>query len=144
YKEEELKTTVEMALNRYKRDQQQVEKVKQDIISKKKIKININSEINASDDLRAKIMVVEDEAISAIDITNKIEDMGYKVIDKVSSGSKAIENARMLRPDLILMDIMLKGSVDGINVSKSLRDLDIPVVYITAYADEKTLKRAKE
>lgn len=144
YTEKELKTTVEMTLNKYKRDQQQVEKVKQDIISKKKIEININNKINVSDDLRPRIMVVEDEAISAIDIAGKIEDIGYRVIDKVGSGSKAIENARILRPDLILMDIMLKGGVDGIKVSNALQDLDIPIVYITAYADEKTLKRAKE
>jgi len=88
-------------------------------------------------------MIVEDESITAMDITGKLRELGYEVVDVVGSGSQAIENARKIHPDLILTDIMLKGDVNGINVAESIKDLDIPVVYLTAYADGKLLERAK-
>lgn len=143
YKEEELKTTLEIALNKYQNDILKIEKIKEDIFLKK-IKVKKEDKIESDKDLSPRIMVVEDESITAFDIAGKIEDLGYNVVNIVGSGNKAIKNARELQPDLILMDIMLKGTVDGIYVADALKDLDIPVVYLTAYTDEKILERAKE
>jgi len=93
---------------------------------------------------RARVLVVEDEAIVALDIQSRLRNMGYEVVRQVSSGEAAVEAAREMRPDLILMDIMLDGSMDGIQAAGAIRsDLSIPIIYLTAYADETTLQRAK-
>ncbi|GAB6056634.1 methanogen output domain 1-containing protein [Methanobacterium alkalithermotolerans] len=91
-----------------------------------------------------KLLVVEDESIVAMDIKHRAEGLGYNVLDIAASGEEAIEKARETEPDLILMDIVLKGKMDGIEAADFIRDeFDIPVVYLTAYSDEKTLGRAK-
>ncbi len=91
-----------------------------------------------------RILAVEDEGIVALDIQAKLEDMGYRVPNIVSSAEDAIETARRLRPDLVLMDIQLKGELDGIDAAETIgTELGIPVVYLTAYSDEQTLARAK-
>jgi 1,2-diacylglycerol 3-beta-glucosyltransferase len=144
YNQKELITTVEMAINKHQLDQEQVENYKQDLIDKKD---NLNPKKIKRDILngiKPQIMVVEDENITAMDIAGKLEDLGYEITAVVSSGSLATEKARKLHPDLILMDIMLKGDMDGIQVTKSIEDLFIPVVYLTSYSDRKTLKRARE
>ena len=143
YLEKELITTVEMALNKHQLDIARVEKFKQDIINKNEtIKSkNIN---NPSSRLKPHILLVEDENITTMDIANKLDELDYNVIGTVSTGYEAIEKARELNPDLILMDIMLKGSLDGITVSKSIEELNIPIVYLTSYSDDKTLERAGE
>jgi len=93
---------------------------------------------------RARILVVEDEHIVAKDIATRLARRGYEVLSIVGSAEEAIEQAGAHRPDLVLMDIMLKGEMDGIAAADRIRELhDIPVVYLTAYADEKTLQRAK-
>jgi signal transduction histidine kinase len=93
---------------------------------------------------RARILVVEDERIVAKDISKRLSDLGYKVVASVSSGEAAIETAREAQPDLVLMDVQLKGQVDGIEAAEKIRlDYNIPVIYLTAYADENTLQRAK-
>jgi PAS domain S-box-containing protein len=93
---------------------------------------------------KTKVMVVEDESIVAIDIGQRLEGLGYEVTATVSTGEKAIEMAEKTNPDLILMDIVLKGKIDGIEAAKEIGEqFSIPVVYLTAYSDEKTLKRAK-
>lgn len=90
------------------------------------------------------LLVVEDESIVAMDIKHRAESLGYNVIDVAASGEEAITITREKRPDLVLMDIVLKGEMDGIQAAEIIRDeLDIPVVYLTAYSDEKTLNRAK-
>ncbi|EPR34219.1 putative PAS/PAC sensor protein [Alkalidesulfovibrio alkalitolerans DSM 16529] len=92
----------------------------------------------------ARILVVEDEAIVALDIQSRLRNLGYSVARAVSSGEAAIEAARELQPDLILMDIMLEGEVDGITAAGHIRERQqIPIIYLTAYADEQTLQRAK-
>lgn len=92
----------------------------------------------------AKIMIVEDERIVAMDIKESIRAIGYNVVGVAHSGEKAIEMVKEKKPDLILMDIMLKGGIDGISTTEKLhKDYNIPVVYLTAYADEVTLSRAK-
>ncbi|MCK9152300.1 GAF domain-containing protein [Methanobacterium alcaliphilum] len=93
---------------------------------------------------KIKVMVVEDESIVAIDIGQRLVGLGYEVTATVSSGEKAIEMAEKTSPEIILMDIVLKGKMDGIEAAAQIVEkFKIPVVYLTAYSDEKTLKRAK-
>ncbi|HUV50434.1 MAG TPA: response regulator [Anaerolineae bacterium] len=92
----------------------------------------------------AQILIVEDEGIIANDIQNTLEGLGYAVIAIASSGKEAIKKAVEMLPDLVLMDIVLEGLMDGVEAAERIMDrLDIPVVYLTAYADDKTLQRAK-
>jgi putative nucleotidyltransferase with HDIG domain/PAS domain S-box-containing protein len=91
-----------------------------------------------------RILVVEDEAIVALDIQNRLRHMGYEVVSVCSTGEDAVDRAGKLKPDLILMDIMLEGEMDGIEAAGIINDnYGIPVVYLTAYADQQTLDRAK-
>lgn len=91
-----------------------------------------------------RIMVVEDEGIIAQDIKHCLENLGYDVPEVVFTGSEAIKKAELVRPDLILMDIVLKGEIDGIETASEIRKrYNIPIVYLTAYEDDKTLSRAK-
>ncbi len=92
-----------------------------------------------------RVLIVEDEKIIALDLQRRLERFGYLVIDMASDGEDAVQKAKDLRPDIILMDIMLSGETDGIEAAKIIKtDLRIPVIFLTAYADEKTLERAKE
>jgi PAS domain S-box-containing protein len=92
----------------------------------------------------SKILVVEDERITAEDIKCGLESAGYLVPAMVSSGKEAIEKAGKLRPDLVLMDIKLKGKMDGIEAASQIKlRYNIPVIYLTAYSDEYTVKRAE-
>jgi len=89
-------------------------------------------------------MVVEDENIVAMDIENSLISLGYQVVGIASSGEDAIDLAGETRPDLVLMDIMLRGEIDGVEAAEQIRRrYNIPVVYLTAYADGNTLQRAK-
>ena len=93
---------------------------------------------------KLRILVVEDESIVAMDIQHRLRKLGYAVVRVVPSGEEAVAAARDLDPDLVLMDIMLEGAMDGIESAAAIRDAqDVPVIYLTAYADEKTLQRAK-
>jgi PAS domain S-box-containing protein len=92
----------------------------------------------------AKILIVEDEKIVAKDIEHRLRRFGYEVTAIVSTGEEAIQKAVETKPDLALLDIRLYGETDGIEVAEEIRDrLRIPVVYLTAYADEEMLRRAK-
>lgn len=91
-----------------------------------------------------KILVVEDENITAEDIGEGLIKMGYEVPAAVSTGEDAIKKAEELSPDLIIMDIHLKGKIDGIEAAEEIRRrFGIPVIYLTAYFDENTVERAK-
>jgi len=93
---------------------------------------------------KIKILVVEDESIVAKDLQNTLQNLGYKVPAVASSGQAAIEAAEKHKPDLILMDIVLKGKMDGIEAAEQISSrFNIPAVYLTAYTDDKTLERAK-
>lgn len=93
---------------------------------------------------KERIMIVEDEKIVALDIKDSLENFGYAVPCMAVSGEEAIESVNRCNPDLILMDIVLKGKIDGIDAARVIREnYDIPVIYLTAYSDEKTLQRAK-
>lgn len=91
-----------------------------------------------------QILVVEDEAIIAYDIRTRLEKMGYVVPSIVSSGEEAIKKVDENHFDLVLMDIMLNGGMDGIDTAEQIHSrYDIPIVYLTAHSDETTLERAK-
>lgn len=91
----------------------------------------------------AAILIVEDEAISALYIKNLLTQMRYRVLDIVSTGENAVEKAEELRPDLILMDIRLAGEMDGIAAATLIHQrFDIPVVFLTAHMDEGSIQRA--
>src|SRR5712692_7053132 len=92
----------------------------------------------------AKILIVEDESITAEDLRDILTDMGYMVTAAAASGKDAIARAQLEMPDLALMDIHLKGAMDGTETARILRErFDIPVIYLTAHADRETLDRAK-
>jgi two-component system cell cycle sensor histidine kinase/response regulator CckA len=93
----------------------------------------------------ARVLVVEDEAIVAMDISARLRVLGYEVVGPASTGAAAVELAEHARPDLVLMDIMLRGGMDGVEAALRIREgCGAPVVYLTAYADDSTLRRAKE
>lgn len=93
---------------------------------------------------RARILIVEDESIVALNIKNRLEGLGYAVVATTYSGEAAIQIVAQSHPDLVLMDIKLKGTIDGIEAAAQIRDcFQIPVVYLTAYSDDETLERAK-
>lgn len=92
----------------------------------------------------AKVMVVEDEAIISMDLQNRLRKLGYEVAGTAARGEDVLPRARACGPDLVLMDIMLGGEMDGIEAAARVRgELDLPVVFVTAHSDEATLRRAK-
>ncbi|MBF0344904.1 MAG: response regulator [Nitrospirae bacterium] len=93
---------------------------------------------------KATVLVVEDEIIIAKDIQRSLQGLGYVVMAVVSSGEEALRKIMHQQPDLALMDIMLQGEMDGIETAELIRNqYDIPIIYLTAYADERMLQRAK-
>ncbi len=94
---------------------------------------------------KANILIVEDEAIIASVISGALKKFDYAVVDILNSGEAAVAAALQKKPDLILMDIRLQGELDGIAAAEQIqKQLDIPIIYLTAYADEPTLERAKK
>ncbi len=92
-----------------------------------------------------KILIVEDEKILAMGLKKKLEKLGYSVTGLASSGSEAIESVKEVQPDLVLMDIVLKGAMDGIETAEFIVNLyDMPIIYLTAYADDEMLARAEK
>lgn len=91
-----------------------------------------------------KILIVEDENIVALDMMNRLRQFGYDVVAKASNGRTALKAVEEKTPDLVLMDIKLSGPIDGITTAGKIREIaDVPVIFITAYADKETLNRAK-
>jgi len=94
--------------------------------------------------MSTSVFIVEDERIVAEDIRYTLESFGYRVAGIASSRDQALEEIRRTAPDLVLMDIVLKGPGDGVETARLVRErFDIPVVYLTAHADHATLHRAK-
>ena len=92
----------------------------------------------------ARILVVEDEAVVALDLRKRLTSLGYDVVDVAARGETAVEIAKRRRPDLTIMDIRLRGEMDGIEAADIIRSqLALPVVYLTAHADEATIDRAR-
>ena len=92
-----------------------------------------------------RILIVEDQRLVAADIENTLKKLGYVVVGSVSSAEDAISKSEEMRPELVLMDVRLRGKMDGIQAAEIIRDrFGLPVVYLTAYADEETILRAKK
>lgn len=92
-----------------------------------------------------RVLLVEDESIVAMDMERRLRGLGYAVVGRVLTGQDAIEKAEQEVPDVVLMDIHLKGEMDGIEAAEHIqRTRQIPIIYITAYSDQATLERAKE
>ena len=93
---------------------------------------------------KTNVLVVEDESIVSKDIQHSLKKLGYNVVGASATGEKAVELAHSEKPDIVLMDIMLKGEMNGIDTAFQIKqELGIPVIFLTAYADESTLTRAK-
>ena len=91
-----------------------------------------------------RILIVEDEHIVAMGIKKMLKNLGYTVTGVASCGEDAISKAEITFPDVVLMDIMLKGNMDGVEAAGKIRErFNVPVVYLTAYSDNKILERAK-
>src|SRR5258708_250794 len=90
-----------------------------------------------------RILIVEDERIVALDLATTLRELGYAVAASVASGEAAVEQAIALRPNLVLMDIRLGGEMDGIQAAQAIKkQIDAPVIYLTAHSDDPTLGRA--
>ena len=93
---------------------------------------------------KPKILIVEDESLIALDIEARLEKYGYEVCGKAPSGEQAILLVENKRPDLVLMDIMIKGNINGIQTAEEInKRTDSPIIYLTAYVDQATLEKAK-
>jgi PAS domain S-box-containing protein len=93
---------------------------------------------------KVKILIVEDEAIIAMEIENQLQSLGYEITSIVDTGEKAIKKAEEDKPDIILMDIRIKGEMDGIDTAHAIRSqFGIPVIFSTAYLDEDRIERTK-
>ena len=94
--------------------------------------------------LKARILVVEDERLVALALEQCLKAIGHDVVALVTTGQEAVRKAVELEPDLVLMDIRLKGEVDGIEAAVRIHDnFGTPIVYLTAYSDDNTLERAR-
>jgi len=90
-----------------------------------------------------RLLIVEDELILAMDLKDRLDDLGYSVVEMVSTGEAAVTAALQHLPDLILMDVRLAGAMDGIAAAREIRSLhDIPVIFMSAYADEETRQQS--
>jgi DNA-binding LytR/AlgR family response regulator len=93
---------------------------------------------------KTEILIVEDESIVAKDIQNSLVKLGYIVTNIVASGEKALNSIEEKKCDLIMMDIMLKGKMNGIETANIIKEkYHIPIIFLTAYADDDTIKKAK-
>jgi diguanylate cyclase len=100
---------------------------------------------NPDQPVKASVLIVEDELVVAENIAQNLSKQGYVAVDIVDSGEEAIAQACRTRPDIILMDIRLQGDMDGISAATAIQQqLDLPIIYMTAYADDATLNRAKQ
>lgn len=94
---------------------------------------------------KANIMVVEDEGVVSIDIRNMLQKAGYNIAAVAFQGEEAVQKAAISGPDLVLMDIGLKGEIDGIEAARRIRErLRIPIVFLTGFADDVTVAKAQE
>lgn len=95
--------------------------------------------------VKCRILVVEDERIVAMHLQQRLTKLGYEVPAIVASGEQALQTIDALQPDLVLMDINIEGALDGIETARRIPDeLDIPVIYLTAYSEDSTLERARD
>jgi len=89
------------------------------------------------------VLIVEDELIIAMDLRNILESLGCRICASTANGEESIHLASECRPDLVLMDIRLKGKIDGIQAASTIQSrANIPIIYLSAYGDEETMKQA--
>lgn len=94
---------------------------------------------------RLRMLVVEDERVVAMDIQNRLRDLGFEVIGIARDGDEAIDKARDLGPDVILMDVRIPGPIDGIEAAEIIRrDSPAPIIFLTAFCDQATVERARK
>lgn len=94
---------------------------------------------------KAKIMIVEDEAIVALNMKSELSDMDYEICKLVTSGEDAVKNVEHEKPDVILMDIILNGKISGIEAAREIRSRhNIPIIFLTGCEDETTRELAEE
>ena len=92
-----------------------------------------------------KILVVEDEAITSLELTRMLKRWGFEVVGDVVSGQEALDMARDLKPDLIIMDIHLKGDMSGVDAAKEISKIyDVPIIFLTAHGNQAIISKAKE
>jgi hypothetical protein len=95
--------------------------------------------------LLPRALIVEDEALIAEELRERLSRLGFTVIAAVSSGEEGVEIATRERPDLVLMDIRLSGDKDGVQAAKEIRErVDVPIVYLTAHSDRRTVERVNQ
>ena len=96
-------------------------------------------------ELKTKVLIVEDETIVALDIKRAIQNLGFEVTNTVTTFEEAIACVKENTPDIILMDINLENSIDGISIAYEIKKTnDIPIIYLTAFCDDETINRAIE
>jgi len=94
---------------------------------------------------KGNILIVEDEGVVSIDIRNMLKKAGYNIAAVAFQGEEAVLKAEQTSPDLVLMDIGLKGEIDGIEAARRIQDrLNIPVVFLTGFSDDATMAKAQE
>ncbi len=92
-----------------------------------------------------KILIVEDEVITAMGMMEMLEFWGYEVLEPAATSSDALERVANEKPDLVILDIRIQGETDGIETAKKIREMiGIPVVFVTGYTDSEIRKRAEE
>jgi CheY-like chemotaxis protein len=95
--------------------------------------------------VKARILVVEDDQIIQLDLRGQLQQLGYAVVGGAASGEEAIAKAAQLEPDLVLMDIRLRGAVDGVEAARQIRSArDVPVIFVTAQAAEELARQRNE
>ena len=93
---------------------------------------------------KAKILIVEDDRYAAIYIRQTLEGFGFDAVEIAVSGEGAVQKAKEMQADVVLMDIVLRGKMDGIEAAGIIREqLGIPIIYLTAYSDDERVQRAK-
>ncbi|AXV39380.1 response regulator [Methanobacterium sp. BAmetb5] len=140
YPDKDLELALETAIHKHQEYRDKIELIRYKGLGKGVPLTNQDDEISWEE--RPRILIVEDEIITAMDLTAQLSDKGYLVVDTVTNGQEAIHKAELFRPDLVLMDIVLSGELDGISVAEHIHDLDIPVVFLSAYTDDTTVERA--
>ncbi|WP_298524735.1 response regulator [uncultured Methanobrevibacter sp.] len=92
--------------------------------------------------MNERILIVEDEAITALDMKYSVEELGYEIVDTVDTGQDAIDTAAETTPDVVLMDIKLKGDMEGIEAAEVISEFNIPIIYLTANTDTDTFEKS--
>lgn len=157
-----LERAIDLAVNRQNLENQKIVKAqqivdesetKEELLTKLKdvdeklyeqAVVTVVDEKSSSDEDTIGIFIVEDEQITALDLKLKLEDFGYNVLGNAATGEDAIKKINETRPDLVLMDITLQGNLTGIDVTKSLESLNIPIIYLTANTNDTTIDEAIE